>query len=52
MREKLLIPSENILSAINYSGGYTEIAYKDALEVIRYGNKQKEFFKSKPLAIE
>lgn len=39
-----LLPSENILSAINYSGGYTEIAYKDALEVIRYGNKQKEFF--------
>ena len=39
-----LLPNENILSAIKYSGGYTEIAYEDAVEVIRYGTKQKEFF--------
>lgn len=47
-----LLPGENILSAINYSGGYTEIAYEDAVEVIRYGNKQKEFFNLAPAELD
>lgn len=43
-----LLPRENILSAIEYSGGYTEIAYENAIEVMRYGTTQKEFFSLAP----
>ena len=34
-----LLPNENLFTAIQYAGGYTEIAYKDVMEVLRYGEK-------------
>lgn len=39
-----LLPNENLFTAIQYAGGYTEIAYKDVMEVLRYGEKEKEIF--------
>jgi len=39
-----LLVSENLQSALMYAGGYTEIAYKDVIEVLRYGGKEKEVF--------
>jgi protein involved in polysaccharide export with SLBB domain len=39
-----LLATENLQSALMYAGGYTEIAYKDVIEVLRYGGKEKEVF--------
>ncbi len=39
-----LLPNEHLQSAITYAGGYTEIAYQEVVEVLRYGGDQKELF--------
>lgn len=39
-----LLPNEHLQSAITYAGGYTEIAYQEVVEVLRYGGAQKELF--------
>ena len=39
-----LLPNEYLLDAFQYAGGYTEIAYRDVVEVIRYGGEQREVF--------
>ena len=39
-----LLASENLQTALMYAGGFTEIAYKDVVEVLRYGSKEKEVF--------
>jgi protein involved in polysaccharide export with SLBB domain len=39
-----LLPNEHLLDAFQYAGGYTEIAYRDVVEVIRYGGEQREVF--------
>ncbi len=39
-----LLPKEQLMDAIGYAGGFTEIAYKDVVEVLRYGAAEKEVF--------
>ncbi len=39
-----LLPKEQLMDAIGYAGGFTEIAYKDVVEVLRYGATEKEVF--------
>ena len=39
-----LLPNENLLNALNYAGGFTEIAYKETIEIMRYGNQGKEIY--------
>lgn len=39
-----LLPKEQLMDAIGYAGGFTEIAYKDVVEVLRYGASEKEVF--------
>lgn len=39
-----LLPSEQLQDALGYAGGFTEIAYRDVLEVLRYGGVEKELF--------
>jgi protein involved in polysaccharide export with SLBB domain len=39
-----LLGDENLEQAIQYAGGLTEIAYKGNVEIMRYGNLQKEVF--------
>jgi protein involved in polysaccharide export with SLBB domain len=39
-----LLPSEQLQDALGYAGGFTEIAYRDVVEVLRYGGVEKELF--------
>lgn len=39
-----LLPGEELQTALDYAGGYTEIAYQSVLEVMRYGPNEKEIF--------
>ena len=39
-----LLPTEQLQDALGYAGGFTEIAYRDVVEVLRYGGVEKEMF--------
>jgi protein involved in polysaccharide export with SLBB domain len=39
-----LLPTEQLQDALGYAGGFTEIAYRDVVEVLRYGGTEKELF--------
>ncbi len=39
-----LLPTEQLHDALGYAGGFTEIAYRDVLEVLRYGVSEKELY--------
>lgn len=39
-----LLPTEQLQDALGYAGGFTEIAYRDVVEVLRYGEVEKEMF--------
>jgi protein involved in polysaccharide export with SLBB domain len=39
-----LLPTEQLQDALGYAGGFTEIAYRDVVEVLRYGGVEKELF--------
>lgn len=39
-----LLPNEQLQDALGFAGGFTEIAYKDVVEVLRYGQQEKEVF--------
>jgi protein involved in polysaccharide export with SLBB domain len=39
-----LLPNEQLQDALGYAGGFTEIAYRDVVEVLRYGGVEKEMF--------
>ncbi len=39
-----LLPTEQLYDALGYAGGFTEIAYRDVLEVLRYGVSEKELY--------
>lgn len=39
-----LLEGEELKAAIDYAGGYTEIAYKDVIDVMRYGDNEKEVY--------
>ncbi len=47
-----LLPNEHLLDAVKYAGGYTEIAYHEVLEVLRYGGEQREVFSVREDAIK
>jgi protein involved in polysaccharide export with SLBB domain len=47
-----LLPNEHLLDAFQYAGGYTEIAYRDVVEVIRYGGEQREVFSVREAAMK
>jgi protein involved in polysaccharide export with SLBB domain len=37
-------PNEQLQDALGFAGGFTEIAYRDVVEVLRYGQQEKEVF--------
>ncbi len=39
-----LLPTEQLQDALGYAGGFTEVAYRDVVEVLRYGGTEKELF--------
>ena len=39
-----LLPNEQLQDALGFAGGFTEIAYRDVVEVLRYGQQEKEVF--------
>jgi protein involved in polysaccharide export with SLBB domain len=39
-----LLPNEQLQDALGFAGGFTEIAYKDVFEILRYGQAEKEVF--------
>jgi protein involved in polysaccharide export with SLBB domain len=39
-----LLPKEQLQEALGFAGGFTEIAYRDVVEVLRYGQTEKEVF--------
>lgn len=39
-----LTPQETLKEVFEYAGGYTEIAYQRAIQIMRYGQEGKEFF--------
>lgn len=39
-----LLPDENLWNALNYAGGFTEIANRQQAEIIRYGAQEKEIY--------
>lgn len=39
-----LLPTEQLQDALGYAGGFTEIAYRDVVEVLRYGGTEKELY--------
>ena len=39
-----LLPNEQLQDALGFAGGFTEIAYRDVVEVLRYGQAEKEVF--------
>lgn len=43
-----LTPNESLLDAVQYAGGYTEIAYKEVVNVMRYGKEEKEYYTLSP----
>ena len=47
-----LLPNEHLLDAVKYAGGFTEIAYKEVVEVLRYGGEQREVFSVREAAMK
>ena len=39
-----LLPGETLADAFEFSGGFTEIAFKENIEVLRYGAQMKELY--------
>lgn len=39
-----LLEGEELNAAIDYAGGFTEIAYRDVIDVMRYGDNEKEVY--------
>lgn len=39
-----LLPNEQLQDALGFAGGFTEIAYRDVFEILRYGQAEKEVF--------
>jgi protein involved in polysaccharide export with SLBB domain len=39
-----LLPNEQLQDALGFAGGFTEIAYRDVVEVLRYGQTEKEVY--------
>lgn len=39
-----LLPNEQLQDALGFAGGFTEIAYRDVVEVLRYGQTEKRCF--------
>jgi len=39
-----LLPGETLADAFDFSGGFTEIAFKENIEVMRYGAQMKELY--------